>query len=73
MLAAGVPVKVVSERLGHSTPAFTMSVDQHVVPGMGAEAARPFGELIADSVEDPVEDRPARSRRSRGPVALDRP
>jgi len=33
MLAAGVPVKVVSERLGHSTPAFTMAVYQHVVPG----------------------------------------
>jgi integrase len=33
MLAAGVPVKVVSERLGHSTPAFTMAVYQHVLPG----------------------------------------
>ena len=33
LLAAGVPVKVVSERLGHSTPAFTMTVYQHVVPG----------------------------------------
>jgi integrase len=35
LLAAGVPVKVVSERLGHSTPAFTMSVYQHVIPGHG--------------------------------------
>lgn len=33
LLAAGVPVKVVSERLGHSTPAFTMAVYQHVLPG----------------------------------------
>jgi integrase len=33
LLAAGVPVKVVSERLGHSTPAFTMTVYQHVPPG----------------------------------------
>ena len=39
LLQAGVPVKVVSERLGHSSPAFTMSVYQHVLPGMQADAA----------------------------------
>ncbi len=33
MLAAAVPVKVVSERLGHSTPAFTTAMYQHVLPG----------------------------------------
>jgi integrase len=31
---SGVPIKVVSERLGHSTPAFTMATYQHVLPGM---------------------------------------
>ena len=51
MLAAGVPVKVVSERLGHATPGFTMNVYQHVIPGQqrdhlqrvanAAEAKRP--------------------------------
>lgn len=40
MLAAGVPVKVVSERLGHSTAAFTMEVYQHVLPGMQREAVQ---------------------------------
>jgi integrase len=30
LLKAGVPLKVVSERLGHSTPAFTMATYQHV-------------------------------------------
>jgi len=34
MLKKDVPVKVVSERLGHSSPAFTMTVYQHVIPGM---------------------------------------
>lgn len=29
LLKAGVPLKVVSERLGHSSPAFTMAVYQH--------------------------------------------
>jgi integrase len=58
LLAAGVPVKVVSERLGHANPAFTMSVYQHVIPGMGAEAADRFAMLVfGDTVEDPVEDR----------------
>ncbi len=52
LLKAGVPVKVVSERLGHSNPAFTMSVYQHVIPGMQAEAAAVFSELIARP-EDP--------------------
>jgi integrase len=47
LLRAGVPVKVVSERLGHSSPAFTMSVYQHVMPGMQAEAAAIFSDLIA--------------------------
>jgi integrase len=42
LLKAGVPVKVVSERLGHSSPAFTMTVYQHVLPGMQADAAAAF-------------------------------
>jgi integrase len=32
LIAAGVPVKVVSERLGHATPAFTIETYQHVMP-----------------------------------------
>jgi integrase len=46
LLRSGVPVKVVSERLGHATPAFTMTVYQHVLPGMQAEAASTFGNLV---------------------------
>ena len=47
MLKAGVPVKVVSERLGHANAAFTMSVYQHVLPGMQAEAAAVFAKLLS--------------------------
>lgn len=47
LLKAGVPVKVVSERLGHANVAFTMSVYQHVLPGMQAEAAETFAALLA--------------------------
>lgn len=47
LLQAGVPVKVVSERLGHASPGFTLNVYQHVVPGMQAEAAATFSRLLA--------------------------
>ena len=51
LLKAGVPLKVVSERLGHSTPAFTMATYQHVLPGMQAEAAATFADLLNESDE----------------------
>jgi integrase len=46
LLANGVPVKVVSERLGHATVTITMEIYQHVLPGMQAEAAAKFAELV---------------------------
>lgn len=48
-LRAGVPVKVMSERLGHSTPAFTLQQYAHVIPGMQAEAAEAIAGLVAES------------------------
>jgi integrase len=47
LISAGVPVKVVSERLGHATPGFTIDTYQHVLPGMQAQAARVFEQLVA--------------------------
>ena len=46
LVAAGVPIKVVSERLGHAHPGFTMHTYQHLLPGMGAAAATQFADLI---------------------------
>ncbi len=46
LIAAGVPVKVVSERFGHATPAFSIDTHQHVLPGMQAQAARVFEQLV---------------------------
>jgi hypothetical protein len=69
LLEAGVPLKVVSERLGHSTPAFTMTVYQHVLPGLQRDAANLFARLVSDDLDagaavdrpvgpaDPVADR----------------
>jgi len=47
LLAAGVPVKVVSERLGHANATITLGVYAHVMPGMQAEAAAKFAALMA--------------------------
>lgn len=49
LLQQNVHPKVVSERLGHSSIAFTMTVYQHVMPGMQAEAAATFGNAVFGS------------------------
>ena len=46
LLAAGVNVKVVSERLGHASVAFTLDVYAHVLPGQQAEAAAAAAALV---------------------------
>lgn len=48
-LAAGIHPKVVSERLGHSTVAFTMDVYSHAIPSMEAEAAETIANLVRGS------------------------
>lgn len=45
-LLAGVPVKVMSERLGHSTSQITTDLYQHVLPGMQADAAAAIALLL---------------------------
>jgi len=50
-LKAGVPVKVVSERLGHESPAFTLKQYAHVIPGMQAAAAAAVAELVKEQSE----------------------
>ena len=45
-LEAGVPVKVVAERLGHATTAITSDVYSHVTPPMQAGAAEAVADLI---------------------------
>jgi integrase len=48
-MASGVHPKVVSERLGHASVAFTLDVYSHLVPGMQEEAAT----WIADAIDRP--------------------
>ena len=51
LLASGEPPKVVQERLGHHSTAFTQDTYQHLLPGMGAAAARRFEDLVLDAQE----------------------
>ena len=48
-LRAGIPTKVISERLGHANPAFTLKQYAHVIPGMQAEAATAIARLVSDA------------------------
>jgi integrase len=47
LIKEGIPVKVVSERLGHAHIAHTLETYQHVLPGMQEDAAR-TAERLAD-------------------------
>ena len=49
MLAAGVNIKLVSERLGHSSSAFTMGTYTHLMDDAQAEAAeKPPADLLGN-------------------------
>ena len=52
LLRQGVNPKVVQERLGHSTPAFTLAIYSHVLPGMQNEAARRVEESLLGQKPD---------------------
>ncbi len=45
-LKSGISPKVISERLGHTSAAFTMQTYMHVIPGMDAAAANQVADLI---------------------------
>lgn len=55
LIKDGVPVKVVSERLGHANIAFTMQTYQHLLPGMQTDAATAT-ERLAKPVPPPTND-----------------
>ena len=47
LIAAGVPVNVVSARLGHAKTSITSDIYAHVLPGMQQQAAVILGALLA--------------------------
>ena len=61
-LKAGISAKVISERLGHASVAFTLQTYSHVIPGMDREAAATVADLILTSTQ--------KGARNRGPGPL---
>jgi integrase len=49
LLSAGVHVKAVSERLGHSSTSFTMDTYSSVIPSMGRAAADAADQLFGEN------------------------
>jgi hypothetical protein len=49
LMAAGVPVRTVSGRLGHANPSTTLSVYAHFVEASDQEAASVVGKLVSTS------------------------
>ncbi len=50
MLKSGVHPKIVSERLGHASVAFTLDTYSHVVPGLQEAAAEKFDRMLEPDV-----------------------
>ena len=70
-LQAGIAAKVVSERLGHSTAAFTLQVYSHVIPGMDEHAANTVAGLILAGPVPSVEGLARRSARIEAETPLE--
>jgi integrase len=54
MLGAGVPVHMVSHRLGHSLASATLNAYAHVMDGQGAAAAEALAALVAVDAGSPT-------------------
>ena len=53
MIRAGVPINVISERVGHADHSITCSIYSHLLPGMRREAVERFERLLRESVTLP--------------------
>ena len=51
LLKAGIHLKIVSERLGHSTIAITLDTYSHVMPGMQEDAASKLNEALETAIQ----------------------
>jgi hypothetical protein len=69
-LKAGISAKVISERLGHASVAFTLQTYGHVIPGMDRDAAATVADLILGMQKGPgtvVPDPSANKAANNGP------
>ena len=64
LLRSGAHARLVADRLGHSSPAFTLAVYGHVLPGMHEEAARKVAERILGIARNSPTGDPAEGNRA---------
>ena len=57
-LAAGIPARIVSDRLGHSNIATTLDISSHVLPSMDEQAAVQVADSILETREQSVSKSP---------------
>jgi integrase len=55
-LASGVPIKVISDRLGHSSIRITGDIYSHVIPELDATAAETVAQLFLSNRSDGIRD-----------------
>jgi integrase len=59
-LSVGIPVKVMSDRLGHATTAFTMDIYMHAIPAVEDDAAdQVAGLMFGTTLESPDDPLPS--------------
>jgi len=51
LLKAGVNIKIISERLGHSSVRITYDLYSHLMPGMQREAADRLEDVLAENLD----------------------
>jgi len=56
LLAAGVHPKIVSERLGHASVAFTIDAYSHVMPSLGEAAAEWLDQILNPANHSQIRD-----------------
>jgi len=69
LMAAGVPVRTVSGRLGHANPSTTLSVYAHFVEASDQEAAGVVGKLVSTSKLKSAAKKPSSGPTSRSQVS----
>lgn len=57
LLAADVPIRIVSDRLGHANIKLTLDIYGHLLPGMDAEVAETLDAMLAAEPQRPLSSR----------------
>ena len=71
LLSNGAPITAVSERLGHASPAITLSIYSHALPADNEAAAKLWNDAMADVIQASRQEASARKRGRLANVSAD--